>query len=89
MNATLGSAATFFCSAFKFQSWNINGTDVDDPSLNDRGIEPVTPSSNDSELINSTLTVRALAENHGAVIQCLAGPPAVFSKEAMLRIQGM
>ena len=89
MNATLGSTATFFCSAFEFQSWYINETDVNDPSLNNRGIEAVTPSSNTNEPINSTLTVSAIAENHGAVIQCLASPPAVFSKEAILRIQGM
>ena len=89
-NATLGSTATLLCHAYgSFVTWTVNGSSLDNPSLNNWGIGSKTLSSEDSGTTNSTLIVSATVQNHEAVIQCSAGPPVVESMAAILRIQGM
>ena len=90
LNATLGTTATFICSAngSAYVIWEVNGTDVNDPSLRNRGIEDFS-SSDESGTVNLTLLVTVNAENRGAMIQCVAGVPIVRSMTAILRIQGM
>ena len=66
--------------------WEVNGTDT---SLENHGIEAKIPSVDENGTKNLTLLVSATAENHGAVIQCVAGTPTVHSTAAILRVQGV
>ena len=68
--------------------WQVDGTDTNDPALVYRVIQAVISSSDESGTINGILLVSATVENHGAVIQCVAGTPTVRST-AVLRVQGM
>ena len=64
----------------------VNGTGT---SLENHGIEAKILSVDESGTTNLILLVNATVENHGAVIQCVAGTPIVHSTAAILRVQGM
>ena len=68
--------------------WEVNGTNTNDPSLENHGIEAKILSVDESGTTNLTLLVSGITKNHGAVIRCTAGLPIVHSTAAILRIQG-
>ena len=69
--------AEFHCNGSgTFLVWEIDGLQITDQIIENRGITDDTVSS--SGTVQSTLTVPATQENNGTTVRCLIGP-SLFS----------
>ena len=88
MNVSLGSTASFNCTAAEVpedQYWRVNGETLNYVDNIERGITTI---STDNEL-TSIAIVPAILINDDITIQCvLLTPPQALSQQARLRIQG-